>query len=226
MRSTLRRYARLAPVRAVASRAAALRFPGSATYWEQRYSAGGNSGSGSFGRLAQYKATYLNEFVRANEIRSVVEFGCGDGEQLALAHYPKYLGIDPSSTAVKLCLDRFAGDDRLSFLCCDPSAMSRGTGLFTAELALSLDVIYHLVEDEVFDSYMAHLFESATRFVVVYSSNRDAVAAAHVRHRPFTRWVTDHAEEWSLVATEDPPFPFDPEDPSQTSWANFFVFAR
>jgi hypothetical protein len=40
------------------------------------------------------------------------------------------------------------------------------------DLELSLDVIYHLVEDEVFDAYMRSLFAHAGRFVVIYSSNK------------------------------------------------------
>lgn len=37
-----------------------------------------------------------NDFVRARGIDSVIEFGCGDGAQLALAEYPAYGGIDVS----------------------------------------------------------------------------------------------------------------------------------
>jgi hypothetical protein len=37
-------------------------FPDSATYWEQRYARGWNSGVGSYGRLAEFKAQVLNNF--------------------------------------------------------------------------------------------------------------------------------------------------------------------
>lgn len=42
-----------------------------------------------------------------------------------------------------------------------------------ADLSLSLDVIYHLVEDEVFETYINTLFKSARRYVIIYSSNSD-----------------------------------------------------
>src|SRR5579859_8234848 len=77
-----RRLARSAAVEAVRRQ---LQFRGSSTYWEERYRAGGNSGAGSYGRLAEFKAEVLNGFVHSRGIRSVVEFGCGDGAQLALA---------------------------------------------------------------------------------------------------------------------------------------------
>ena len=47
-------------------------------------------------------------------------------------------------------------------------------GLPRADLTLSLDVIYHLVEDDVFVSAMRALFDKAARFVVIYASNQDA----------------------------------------------------
>src|SRR5678815_1312722 len=69
---------------------------GSAEYWEERYREGGNSGSGSYNRLARYKADVLNKFVEDNNISSVIEFGSGDGAQLKLASYPRYIGVDVS----------------------------------------------------------------------------------------------------------------------------------
>src|SRR5690348_11631317 len=60
------------------------KFAGSSIYWEQRYLAGGTSGAGSFGRLAQFKAETINAFASRANIQTVIEFGCGDGRQLRL----------------------------------------------------------------------------------------------------------------------------------------------
>jgi hypothetical protein len=35
-------------------------FPGSASFWENRYREGGSSGPGSYGRLSEFKAEILN----------------------------------------------------------------------------------------------------------------------------------------------------------------------
>src|SRR5689334_14993422 len=83
---------------------------GSASYWADRYQAGGNSGVGSYGVLADFKAATLNDFVAANNVGSVIEFGCGDGNQLSLANYPRYLGLDVAKGAIELCRTRFGGD--------------------------------------------------------------------------------------------------------------------
>jgi SAM-dependent methyltransferase len=175
-------------------------FRGSAQYWERNYARGGTSGSGSYDALAEAKAAFLNAFVRARRVRSVIEFGCGDGNQLSLADYPSYIGFDVSPYAIKLCKHRFADDPTKSFFLYDGACFADRAGLFTADLAISLDVIYHLTEDAVFEAYMTHLFAAGTRFVIVYSTNREIPGTApHVRHRHFTRRVEANGVGWRLL---------------------------
>lgn len=202
-------------------------FRGSQSYWESRYASGGNSGAGSYERLAEFKAEILNDFVRDNRVASVIEFGCGDGNQLAIAQYPEYVGLDVSQNAIKMCEDRFGGDDTKRFLMYRPFVADDASRGLRADLALSLDVIYHLVENEVYKKYMTHLFESARRFVIVYSSNRDdGTTAGHIRHRRFTEWVEENARSWQLKTKIENRYPFDPRSPDDTSFADFYVFER
>lgn len=197
-------------------------FEGSGAYWESRYSGGADSGAGSYGLLARFKADVLNEFVAKHQIDEVIEFGCGDGNQLRLAKYPMYLGFDVSDTAIARCKSLYKSDDRKQF-----SSMKDYRGE-TAELALSLDVIYHLVEDDVFDMYMRSLFSASKRFVVIYSSNTEEDAgrlSAHVRHRKFTSWIETNEPEWKLTEHLPNPHPFD-GDLENGSLADFFMFER
>ncbi|MGQ0429505.1 MAG: methyltransferase [Gammaproteobacteria bacterium] len=197
-----------------------LRRHGSGVYWESRYRLGMTSGSGSMGELARFKARVLNDFVREQGVESVIEFGCGDGLQLALAEYPRYLGVDVSRTAVELCRRRFAGDATKTFLWLGDPERGAGEALPGADLALSLDVIYHLVEDEVYRRYLDELFGAARRHVIIYSSNReDLAAAAHVRHRAFLREVQTRFPEFRMVRKVDNPLP-------KQSFADFYVFSR
>ena len=197
-------------------------FPGSAAYWERRYSAGGTSGAGSYGRLGRFKADTINRFVATHGVRTVIEFGCGDGNQLALASYPQYVGFDVSAAAVAQCRERFAADPAKSFALADDYAGEK------ADLALSIDVIYHLVEDDVFDAYMRRIFDAAIRYVIVYSSDtgvnrRDE--ALHVRHRNFTAWVGTHRPDWALIARTPNPYGYR-GDPRTGSFCDFFVYER
>jgi hypothetical protein len=192
----------------------------SSAYWEQRYKMGGNSGAGSYDRLAEFKANFLNRFVEDHNIASVVEYGCGDGAQLKLARYPLYTGVDISVTAVERCRRSFDGDPCKTFLHSDAQTLK-----ITADLALSLDVVYHLVEDSVFDAYMRRLFDSAARFVIIYSSNVDQVwSGSHVRHRQFTQWIEQNKHDWRLVSFLKNAYPYDEKNPAGSSFADFYIF--
>ena len=201
-------------------------FKTSDTYWETRYAAGGDSGAGSYGRLALFKAEILNAFVQTNAIRSVIEFGCGDGNQLSLAKYPKFIGIDVSPTILKKCSTRFRKDASKTFYLYDPQTLSENAAALKSDLALSLDVVYHLVEDEVFERYMQDVFGAGMRFVIVYSSNVDKEPDSHVRHREFTKWVSENEPGWQLKEKIPNRYPFDPESPHETSHADFYVFEK
>lgn len=194
-------------------------FRSSVSYWERRYAHGGTSGDGSYGTLGEAKAAFLNGFVQEYAVRSVIEFGCGDGHQLTMSNYPRYVGLDVSRTALELCKRRFAEDQTKSFFLYNGACFVDHDCLFTAELAISLDVIYHLIEDLVFETYMKHLFAAGERFVVVYSTDTETRATAHVRHRRFTAWVEAHCPQWKLMRVTSGPSP----GPTR---ADFYVYQR
>jgi|SRR5215469_8835780 len=205
------------------ARVRSLRFSGSGSFWERVYREGGTSGPGSYGRLAEFKAQVLNDFVQARNIRTVIEFGCGDGAQLRLARYPKYVGADVASVSIAQCSTLFAQDPTKRFYLTDH--LPENIGKF--DLALSLDVIYHLVENSVFHTYMRRLFETSERYVIVYASNYDALTQApHVRHRKFTAWIDKNAPDWRADGYIHNRFPFDAQNPEETSHSDFYFFAR
>jgi SAM-dependent methyltransferase len=205
-------------------------FPGSRAYWDRRYADGGTSGAGSYGALATFKAEILNDFVAEHRVESVIEIGCGDGAQLALASYPRYLGLDVSPTMVRSTMSRFEGDQTKSFLHYDPAHFADPAQFLSADLALSLDVIYHLVEDDVYDLHLRHVFGAAHRFVILFTSDSDALAVtektmAHVRHRPVARDVAARFPQWRLLDRIANKYPYAPGRPD-TSFADFFVYQR
>lgn len=188
-------------------------------YWHERYLTGGDSGEGSYGELARFKAGILNGFVRDRRVASVLEFGCGDGNQLSLAEYPRYTGFDVSSEAVEISRSKFAHDTTKEFL------LSTDAHIQPAELVLSLDVIYHLVENDVFESYMRQIFSSSLRFVIIYSSNMESSDSfsPHVRHREFVRWIDINFPSWELIETIPNRYPVGFRS-RETSFAHFFIF--
>lgn len=197
-------------------------FPGTERYWERRYAGGGNSGVGSYALFRAFKADVINEFVAKQKLESVIEFGCGDGNQLRLASYPSYVGFDVSNTAVSQCRKLFESDQQKSF---------RVMGAYDgeeADVALSLDVIYHLVEDKVFEHYLQTLFRAARRYVIVYSSDSDdnrGYEGTYIRHRNFTKWIEENLPSWEMVRRIPNRYPYR-GDYKTGSFADFFIYAR
>jgi hypothetical protein len=197
-------------------------FAGSKNYWIERYDSGGNSGEGSYDRLAQFKAEIINEFVLQEKIKTVIEYGCGDGNQLKLAEYPSYIGFDVSAKAISNCRNEFINDTSKTFKLVDDFHDE------TADLTLSLDVIYHLIEDDVFVDYMNRLFKSSDRFVIIYASNTDLNPegqAAHVKHRKFTKWIADKKPGWRLIRHIPNRYPAS-LDTKLGSFADFFIYEK
>lgn len=198
-------------------------FNGSHDYWESRYSAGGNSGCGSYGELASFKANFMNNFVAQNKIISLVEFGCGDGNQLTLSNYPNYIGLDVAQSAIDRCRKLFANDFSKRFMVLTENESHDEQ--FKSELAMSLDVIYHLVEDDVYEGYMKRLFAAGDNFVIIYSSNFDSPTTFHVRHRKFSDWVGSNCSNFKLIQTVKNKYPY--QGDNQTgSLADFYVYQK
>jgi len=197
-------------------------FDNSKEYWLARYENGGNSGVGSYNQFAKFKARILNEFVRAREVNSVIEFGCGDGNQLLLSEYPQYIGFDISPKAISLCCNLFVDDKSKKFLNLE------GYSGESADLTLSLDVIYHLIEDEVFEGYMSRLFDSSNKYVIIYASNTDGSlgnTSPHVKHRNFCEWVAKNRSGWFFMEYIPNKYPYDIHSKAG-SFSDFYIFGK
>lgn len=197
------------------------KFPGSNQYWESRYASGGTSGDGSYGKLAEFKAEIINSIIINEKIQSVIDFGCGDGYQLAYFSIPKYIGLDVSKNAIKKCIKKFEGDKSKSFFLYDSKCFIDRNNIFLSELALSLDVIYHLIEDDVFQIYMKDLFSSSSKLVVIYSSNfedKRELSATHIRHRNFSKYIERNFPNWKLIEIKKNRFP-------EKSFSDFYIYS-
>jgi hypothetical protein len=194
-------------------------FPGSTEYWERRYRSGGTSGDGSYGELAGFKAEVINDFVSEQGIDTVVELGCGDGNQLGLLTIPDYFGYDISKTAVDMCKELYSTDATKRFEHYSPAEYN---GDSLAQLSLSLDIIFHLVEDDVFEHYMTNLFQMASGWVIIYSSDSDVPfgdGTDHCRNRRFTKWVSENIDGWELARKVDNRFP-------ESSMSDFYFYRK
>ena len=153
-------------------------------YWIDRYKSGGNSGKGSYGLIAAYKGEVVNSIIQEFDIGSVVEFGSGDGNQLSYYEISDYTGLDVSGEMIDSCRARYADKKKWRFI--KRSEVPEYTGRH--DMAMSIDVIFHLIEDDVYEKYMTELFDCATRFVLIYSTDKDGTnKVAHFRSRKYSR---------------------------------------
>lgn len=196
-------------------------FQGSEKFWIQRYKDGRNSGPGSYNQLAVFKATVINKFVEENVIQTVIDYGCGDGNQLRLAKYPSYIGLDVSPDALALCKKIFSKDESKTF-----KLMNEYSGE-TAQLTISLDVIFHLVEDNIFHEYMKRLFNSSTNFVIIYAPNFDHhdVNQPQIKQRSFSKWIDSNLPQWKLIEHIPNKYPYH-NDPYNESLSDFYIYQK
>lgn len=197
-------------------------FSTSRDYWEERYRQGGTSGAGSYNELAAFKGAIVNQFVEGNQVQSVIEFGCGDGNQLKYFELAAYLGFDVSPAAITRCKAVHQSDHSKQF-----KLLSAYEGE-QADLTMSLDVIFHLVEEDVYQAYMAQLFKAAKRYVVIYSSDiedRQTSSASHFKHRKFTTWVKEQAPQFRLLQHIPNKYPYN-GDGETTSVSDFYFYVR
>ena len=163
-------------------------------YWERRYQSGRGSGRGSRGRNANVKAAQINKLIAAHEVRSVVDWGCGDGRVALRLQVPRYLGLDVSPTALSLalrtCGKRPGWEWRLFDSRTGPQLPIAGF-----DMALSLDVIFHLTDDDLYRRHVEWLFASAP-LVCISASNRNELGHIHVRHRA---WAKDIPTGWDVL---------------------------
>jgi SAM-dependent methyltransferase len=187
-------------------------------YWEERYKNGGTSGAGSRNRLAVFKVRTINEFIKKNGVKSVIDLGSGDGFIASGINVGVYTGFDVSESAVEHCNKLFESDMTKIFT-------SKWVDI-KAELVLSLDIIFHLVEDDIYLEYLERLFRSAEKFVIIYSSNCVSTGMSdHYKDREFLYDVDEMFKEWELQAIIENPYKFK-NDPEQESNSDFYIFRR
>lgn len=184
------------------------------TFWENRYKKNGNSGKGSYGVLCEYKAKFINKFIIDNNCKNVVEFGSGDGTQMSYFNVQQYIGIDISEHVINICKQKYSHLTNKKFVTYDEYYKMK----YKFDLSLSLDVIYHLVDDNIYEKYMNDLFKSSNKFVIIYSSNhQEKYNGSHIYHRKFTDYIDLNFPQAKLLYNEPNPY-------SQMTSAEIFVY--
>ena len=163
-----------------------------ATYWERRYcKTKRGSGPGSRGERVRQRAEFINWLVAEYHVTRLVDLGCGDGCLASRIRVQRYIGLDVSRRAIEVCEKKM------------PSHQQRWIlydGWFLpllppAELALSIDVIFHLTDDALYRRHLEFIFGLAP-LVCIHSTNYEQAGYPHVLHREF---LPDVPVGWTLL---------------------------
>ena len=169
-------------------------------YWDCRYRGGGNSGAGSYGAHAEYKSSVIQGLIDTHGTESLVDFGCGDGNQISSIRVARYVGLDISKEAVKLCRERFTGDDSRSFDLYRPGQSVDGAPY---DMAMSLEVLMRVIDESDFVSTLDEMFMSASRLVVILTPIFELVPytpGSHERHRNLAPYLEKY-DDWCVSET-------------------------
>ena len=121
-----------------------------------------------------------------------------------------------------MCAQLFKNDKTKSFYIYDPETFIDKKSFFKADLTLSLDVIYHLVEDQIYEDYMYQLFTAAKKYVIIYSSDTDQnppLKLPHYKNRYFTKWLQKNIPNWKLIKVLKNKYP-------KESDCRFFIYEK
>jgi hypothetical protein len=193
-------------------------FPGSAAHWQQHYERGGDSGPGSYREFAEYKARLINKTIRKYNIRSIIELGCGDGNQLSYIDVDEYIGLDISKVAIARCRKLYVGNMKRSFIWYDPDYFHDPLHIVSADCAMSLDVIFHLIEDDIFARYIKSLFNCGRRLVMIYAFDREKGNHDHVsvRYRKYSDYIAGNIPEFRVLL----------HVPATEAFGDFYLYER
>lgn len=158
--------------------------------WKKRPN---NSGLGSRGQLAEFKANFVSNFVKENKIKTLIDFGCGDLHNSSLIEVPEYLGVDIVEHKMP---DEFkAGKFETTvsrfdeFECENP-----------ADMTLCMDVLYHILENEqdYLERTLEKLIECSKRYIVIYaqdSYDKNIVWKGHMFNCPWRQLMEKRGVE-------------------------------
>ena len=97
-----------------------------------------------------------------------------------------------------------------------------------ADLSISLDVIFHIIEDKAFYLYMNNLFNSSNKYIIIYSSNTDKrKSGMFVKHRKFTDWIDKFMSiNWRMIKYIPNKYSLDSKLNGTKSYSDFYIYEK
>lgn len=173
-------------------------------YWNRRYSKGRDSGFGSTDPdVSGFKALKINEFIKQNNLTTMLDLGCGDGKFLTKIEVPQYHGVDVSNFIISKLQESFDKKGREFYeLNSMPNAIY--------DVVLSMEVVDSCVEDSRYEEHLDLISIKSKRFAIICASNQSEPyqAGAYSRKRIFVPDIEKRG--FTLIQqTKNPFYPYD-----------------
>jgi len=168
------------------------------TYWEDRYKKGQNSGSGSYGQNADFKAEIVNRVIDEYKCKDMVEFGCGDANQMNLFKRIPYVGYDISPTIITQNRAKYKNMKDVIFQDIDMGC----TFDKFKDISICVDVLFHLTIEEDWLKLIDHVCNAAKK-VIVITTNTEEVKEEYFPHVNFKRRILPVLDSRSDVIIEE-----------------------
>lgn len=189
-------------------------------YWEARHRARLGTPAARIGPIGSMKIRVVNRLYEQFGVATHMDFGCDDGRLLEHIHAERFVGVDISGTLLRNLKNKFPDESRWKFI-----HVKELDAAYPCDLVTSLDVVHHLVEDQIFAAYMKRLFKFATKVVCIYSSDHEfSGGARHVRYRDFAAYIAQHFPGWQLTETIENPNVSKEEQKLGIPPSRFFIY--
>lgn len=164
-------------------------------YWIERYNRGGSSGAASYGRSAVARGQYISTLIRGYQCTHVIDFGCGDVDQVQQIKVPFYMGVDASSFIIRKCIQHTHRCFRIATTV--PSDRTDAILLLDMIKCLTDDFSYHEVLRTTF------LHPTAT-IVIIAAKDHNLWESSHIRHRGFSLHIAETYTDWTRIENREP----------------------
>jgi len=199
-------------------------------YWEDRYKNNETSGDGSYGNLAIFKGKIINSFIKEHNIKSILDLGCGDGNQLKHINTANinYIGVDPSTTIINKLKEIYKNDKNKNFIQLE-MVMQNHYKLYNVktELTLSCDVLFHLINLDIWEQHINNLFNISAKYVIIYAYDFNQDWNNHCKSRRFTDFIREKYSNWQLIKVIKNEYPlFEGCDDQNASMSDFYFYEK
>ncbi len=167
-------------------------------YWDERYAKGQTSGTGSYGVNADFKAIVINRVIKEYSCEDMVEFGCGDANQMTLFTPIPYIGYDIAPTIIQKNKQKHASLKHAVFENMDM------TKDFTSirDLSICVDVLFHLTIEDDWDILIDHVCKAAKKCIVI-TTNTEEIQSEYFPHVNFKRRIMPVLDKRDDVLIEE-----------------------